>query len=420
MKRSNLFYGYVIAAACFGIQATGIGTHVAFGIFFKPLLVDFGWPRATLSGAHSFAFFVSGLLAILLGRMNDRFGPRLVMTFSGFLVGLGLICMSRLNAAWQIYLFYGFFFGLGLSSVDVIALSTTARWFLRRRGIMTGVVKVGSGAGQLLIPLTASVLIAGYGWRTSYAIIGVLAMLLLIGFGQLLRRDPSHMGVLPDGDKQTEFTGPNLAERGTSLYEAIRLRQFWTICFANLAIVSCLMTIMLHIVPHATDLGLPATTAAGILATIGGISMAGRLGIGIAIDRIGTKACILICLILFVSALLWIHLAKESWMLILFALVYGFGHGAYFTLISPLVAEHFGIRSHGVLFGIVVFAGTVGGGIGPVLAGLIFDSTGSYSAAFWICAAVSTLGFGLLLSLRKSQSGSPGRADLASHALPSA
>jgi MFS family permease len=420
MKMPNLFYGYVIVAACFGIQATGVGTHVAFGIFFKPLLADFGWQRATLSGAHSFAFFMSGLLAIFLGRMNDRFGPRLVMTFTGFLAGLGLVCMSRLDAAWQIYLFYGILFGMGLSSVDVISLSTTARWFMRRRGVMTGIVKVGTGAGQLLIPLAASGLIAAYGWRGSYTIIGVLVMLLLIGFGQLLRRDPSYMGALPDGDQQMEATGLGLAERGYSLHEAIRTRQFWTICFANFAIVSCLMTMMLHIVPHTTDLGLPASTAAGILATIGGVSMGGRLGIGIAIDRIGTKACSLICLILFVSAFLWIHLAKESWMLILFAFVYGFGHGGYFTLISPLVAEHFGIRSHGVLFGIVLFAGTTGGGIGPVLAGHIFDSTGSYSAAFWICAAVSTLGFGLLLSLKKSQSGSPGRSEPASHALPSA
>lgn len=401
MKRPRLFYGYLIVAACFGIQAMVVGTHVAFGIFFKPLLADFDWPRATLSGAHSLAFFMSGLLAIFVGRMNDRLGPRIVMTVTAFLLGLGLLLMSRLSAAWQIYLFYGILFGMGMSSADVIALSTTARWFVRRRGIMTGVVKVGTGAGQLLIPLAASGLIARFGWRTSYLIIGAFVMLALIAIAQVLRRDPSHMGLLPDGDRSTEISGPNIPERGISLRQAIRGRPFWTICFANIAIISCLMVIILHIVPHTTDLGLSAATAAGILATIGGISMAGRLGIGIAIDRVGTRTCILVCFILFVSAFLWIQLAKERWMLILFALVYGFGHGGYFTLLSPLVAERFGIRSHGVLFGIVVFAGSVGGGIGPILAGHIFDVTGSYSPAFWICAAVITLGFGLLLSLRQ-------------------
>ena len=401
MKRPRLFYGYLIVAACFGIQAIGIGTHVTFGIFFKPLLTEFGWPRATLSGAHSLAFFMSGLLAVFLGRMNDRLGPRIVMTVTAFLLGLGLILMSRLSAAWQIYLFYGILFGMGLSSADVIALSTTARWFMRRRGMMTGIVKVGSGAGQVLIPLAASVLIARFGWRTSYVIIGAFVMLALIAIAQVLRRDPAYMGLLPDGERRTETSGPNMPERGISLREAIKGRPFWTICLANIAIISCLMVIMLHIVPHTTDLGLSTATAAAILATIGGISMAGRLGIGIAIDRVGTKACILVCFILFVSAFLCIQLATERWMLILFAIVYGFGHGGYFTLLSPLVAEHFGIRSHGVLFGMVLFAGTFGGGIGPVLAGHIFDVTGSYSPAFWICTAVITLGFGLLLSLRQ-------------------
>ena len=410
MKRPRLFYGYLIVAACFGIQAMVVGTHVAFGIFFKPLLADFGWPRATLSGAYSLAFFMSGLLAIFVGRMNDRLGPRIVMTVTAFLVGLGLLFMSRLSAAWQIYLFYGILFGMGMSSADVIALSTTARWFVRRRGIMTGMVKVGTGAGQLLIPLAASVLIARFGWRTSFVIIGTFVMLVLIAIAQVLRRDPSQMGLLPDGDRRTETSGPNVPERGVSLHEAIRGRPFWTICIANIAVISCLMVIMLHIVPHTTDLGLSAATAAGILATIGGISMAGRLGIGIAFDRVGTRVCILVCFILFVSAFLCIQLAKERWVLILFALVYGFGHGGYFTLLSPLVAEHFGIRSHGVLFGIVVFAGTVGGGIGPVLAGHIFDVTGSYRPAFWICTAVITLGFGLLLSLPKK----PERKDLLS------
>jgi len=401
MEKPRFSYGYLIVAACFGIQAISVGTHVTFGIFFKPLLADFSWPRATLSGAHSMAFFMSGLLAIFVGRMNDRLGPRVVMTVTGFLLGLGLLFMSRLSAVWQIYLFYGILFGMGLSSADVIALSTTARWFVRRRGIMTGIVKVGSGAGQVLIPLAASMLIVRFGWRSSYLIIGAFVMLVLIVVAQVLRRDPSHMGLLPDGDRQTETSGLSITERGVSLREAIRGRPFWTICLGNLAVVSCLMVIMLHIVPHTTDLGLSSTTAATILAAIGGISMAGRLGIGIAIDRIGTKACIFVCFILFLSAFLWIQLAREGWMLILFAMVYGFGHGGYFTLISPLVAEHFGIRSHGVLFGIVLFAGTVGGGIGPVLAGHIFDVTGSYSPAFWICTVVSTLGFALLLSLRR-------------------
>ena len=177
------------------------------------------------------------------------------------------------------------------------------------------------------------------------------------------------------------------------------MRQFWTICLAFLAVEFCLLTIMTHIVPHASDIGLSSKAAAGILATIGGISMAGRFVVGIVIDRIGSRHTMIICLILLISTLLWTQVAREPWMLYLFAAAYGFAHGGIFTVISPIVADYFGIRSHGVIFGIIVFGGTVGGALGSVLAGRIFDVTGSYSLAFWICAALGAIGLGLTLSL---------------------
>jgi MFS family permease len=402
VKRPELFFGYVVVAACFGIQGIGLGTYIAFGVFFKPLLGDFGWSRATLSGAQSLALLIMGLLGILIGRLNDTFGPRIVMTVTGFFFGLGLLLMSGLSSAWELYLFYGIVVGMGMSSFDVIALTTTARWFVRRRGMMTGIVKVGTGAGQMVIPLVASMLIAGFGWRTSYLIIGTTVMLLLIAFGQLLRRDPAQMRLLPDGDRRTETAKPAFLEMGLSLREAVRARQFWTICLANLVIVFCLLIIMVHIVPHAIDSGVSSTAAAGILSTIGGISMAGRFLIGIAIDHIGNRRSMIICFIVVISAFLWLQLAEKLWMLYLFAAVYGFAHGGFFTVISPIVAEHFGLRSHGVLFGIVVFGGTIGGAIGPIFAGHIFDITGSYRLAFWVCTAVSAAGLGLILSLRQA------------------
>jgi len=98
VKKPVLFYGYVVAAACFAIQATGIGTHVTFGIFFKPLLADFGWPRASLAGAHSLAFVLSGFLGIFVGRLNDRFGPRVLLTVTALFFGMGLFLMSTADS----------------------------------------------------------------------------------------------------------------------------------------------------------------------------------------------------------------------------------------------------------------------------------------------------------------------------------
>ena len=159
IQESHYSYGHIIAAACFGIQAIGVGTYISYGVFFNPLISEFGWSRAAISGASSVAFFLMGLFGIVVGRLNDRMGPRNVMAATGFLFGFGHLLMSRLFAVWQLYLFYGVIIGIGLSSVDVIALSTTARWFVRKRGIMTGIVKIGTGAGQFIIPLVASMLI---------------------------------------------------------------------------------------------------------------------------------------------------------------------------------------------------------------------------------------------------------------------
>ena len=403
MNRLTYFYGYNIVTAGFGIQAIGIGIYVSFGVFFKPLLVDFEWSRAILSGAQSLALLIAGILGILIGRLSDRLGPRMAMSVAAFFFGLGLLLMSGLNHIWQLFLFYGVIFGIGFSAIDIIALSTTARWFVRRRGIMTGIVKVGTGSGQLVMPLVASLLIASYGWRTSYVIIGAAAMVLLIFIGQFLRRDPAQMGLLPDGNKGLRTQSAKLTESDFYMNEALRTRQFWTICFTFLATMFCLLMIMVHIVPHATDIGISSTKAASILSAIGGISMVGRFFTGIAIDRIGNRLSMIICLILLILALLWLQLAGELWMFYLFAVVYGLGHGGLFTVISPIVAEYFGIRSHGALFGIVFFSSTVGGAIGPVIAGYIFDNTGSYSLAFWICTSVSALALVLILTLRKTR-----------------
>jgi MFS family permease len=400
IEKNRDSYAYVIAAVCFGIQAIGVGTYNSYGVFFSPLVAEFGWSRVAIAGASSVAFFLGGLFGILVGRVNDKMGPRNVMAITGFLFGLGHLLMSRLGAVWELYLFYGVIVGMGISSVDVIALSTTARWFVRNRGTMTGIVKIGTGAGQFIIPFLASMLIIHYGWRISYIIIGGAVLLLLVASARLLRPNVSQVDPFPDTGKGLLEGKSGLDGGGLYLNETLRTRQFWTICAVHLTVVFCFLTIIVHIVPHAQDIKVSATRAAGVLSTIGGVSMIGRFGTGIAIDRMGSRKVMIFCFILLIAGLLWLQKAEELWMLYFFAVIYGIAHGGYFTAISPIVAEFFGLRAHGVLFGFVNFSGTVGGAIGPTLAGYLFDVTAGYSLAFWLCTLMSAFGLALLFSLK--------------------
>jgi len=402
--KSKYFYGYHIVAASFIIQAVCIGPLFTYGVFFKQFQVELGWSRAIISGASSLAFFIMGAGGIIAGRLNDRIGPKIIMVVSGTSLGLGYLFMARMQAAWQLYLLYGLMVGIGFSTHDVITLSTVARWFTERRGMMSGIVKVGTGAGQLLVPLVAAALIAAYGWRNAYSIIGATALVILVMAALVLRRDPREKGQLPDGKSATVGgSSAGTSERSFSLKKAFRTGPFWILCIAEFTIFFCLLTMIVHIVPHATDLGLPPGTAAGVLATIGGVSMVGRISMGTANDKIGGKRSLIICFIILLCGLCWLQIAGRAWMLFLFAAVYGFSHGGFFTVMSPTVAELFGTGSHGLLFGVILFSGTIGGAVGPVLAGRMFDVSGSYQTVFWVLIGLAVSGLILVTWLRSPQ-----------------
>ena len=137
--------------------------------------------------------------------------------------------------------------------------------------------------------------------------------------------------------------------------------------------------------------------------------MLGRLLIGTANDKIGGKRSLIVCFILLLCGLFWLQVASKAWILFLFAVIYGFAHGGFFTVISPTVAELFGTGSHGVLFGIVLASGTIGGAIGPLMAGRTFDVTGSYRIAFLVLTLLAMIGFVLITLLRPSRKKDAGR-----------
>jgi len=154
---------------------------------------------------------------------------------------------------------------------------------------------------------------------------------------------------------------------------------------------------MAHIVPHATDIGYAATIAAGILSAIGIISVFAKISLGSVADRIGNKKVIIAVCIALAVAFVSLRFDNNLWILYLAAVIFSLGYSGSSATHSPLMAEYFGLRSHGTLYGINQFIGNIGGALGPFMAGYIFDSTGSYQWAFLICVVLSIIG--LILSL---------------------
>jgi len=399
-RKPKFFYGYVVVLATFCVMVMAGGIWVIFGVFFEPMLTEFGWTRATLSGAASLRLFITTPLGIAGGRLTDKFGPRSFATVCGLFLGLGFFLMSRISTIWQLYLVFGVIIGVGMCGLWIPMISTIPRWFVKRRVMMAGIVLSGASLGTIIVPPLATWLIIIYGWRTSYTIVGLIAMIIIIPATQFIKRDPSQVGQLPDGENGVKAASLGLPARSLSLRETIHTRQFWLLC----AVFGCLwfsaMPIWVHIVIYAIDLGIPVISASNTLVIMGGAGIAGRILIGSLTDRIGDKPALLIGFTLTVVSLLWLLVAKELWALYLFAIIFGFGSASLVVLQPVLTARLFGLGSLSVIMGSIEFISTTLSTPSAIVAGYIFDIMDSYQLAFLICVGVSIIGLMLSLLLR--------------------
>ncbi len=394
-SNAGFHYGHIIVITSTLILVGALGVHYAFGVFFKPLLAEFGWSRAVTSGAVSLSWIIQGLSSIVMGTLNDRRGPRVVVTLCGLLLGAGYLLMSQVNSLWQLYLFYGVLVGAGLGGFYVPLTSTVARWFTTGRSVMTGIVVAGIGIGTLIAPLAANWLISYFDWRFSYLILGGAVLIIIVIAAQFLKREP---GILQRFHK--EIPAVVNARKGLILSAAIRTHQFWILFSLFFCFGICLYVVLVHIVPFATDINLTPATAAGLLSAIGGVSIVGKIMFGRIGDIIGGRAVYSICFTIMVVSFILLILVKANWALYFFAVAFGLAYSGCAAVQSPLIATYFGLRAHGSIFGTANSAFTVGGAVGPLMAGYIFDTSGSYQWAFIISAILAAIGLILTLVLK--------------------
>ena len=366
------------------------GTFNAFGVFFEPFIKEFGWTRAMTSGASALNTIIFGILCIFSASLSERLGPRWVMTLCGIILGLGYFLMAHLTRTWELYLYFGVFVAIGMSPY-IPLLSLVPQWFTTKRGRMNAIVLSGMGLGIMIVPPIASTLISVWQWRNSYLVMAIITLIVMVSASQFLRSLPNQ----PLNGKECR-PAIGLADQrneGLTLRQAIRTRQFALLCLLYFSFLFSLVSITVHIVIHAIGQGIPPTRAALTLSLIGGACIVGMNVMGNIADRFSNKIALGVSYSLMGLSLVWLIPSHSEWSFYLFSMAFGFAYGGMQVLFSPLVAELFGTRSHGVILATGALVGSIGAAIGPIVAGYIFDSLGSYTIAFIICATLAFIGF---------------------------
>lgn len=386
-KRDPFFYGWVIVATCF-VAAASYGLFYTFGVFFKSLQAEFGWGRALTGSVHSVHLLIYAISTYYFGRLTDRIGPRRALSLGAVFIGVGLCLCSQIQNIWQLYLFY-IIASLGSGVTVSLPNATVQKWFIKKRGLALGLVTAGVGAGTLLLAPLSNSLITLFGWRPAYVIIGLLFWGLLTLNALFMEENPGKKGLKPYGwEEKGRLEASSGLKEGQDwpVKDAMKTGAFFLIIsiyfFTNLPI----HMVMIHIVPYATDLEISKAFAASALGLIGGISILGRIGMGLISEKIGWKWGLFLSCLLSGLMLLWLIGVRNLWMLSVFALLYGFFYGGKITTIPGLIGSFFGTRFLGEIIGAIHAVSLAGGIIGPVLGGYIFDRSGSYRIAFLIAA----------------------------------
>jgi len=372
----------------------GIGARYCFGVFLKPLQEDFGLSRSSASGLFSIYMLLCCLIAALGGWALDRFGPRKLGLWMAALTGIAFIISSRISSPWQLLISYSLLLSLGTATIFTTANTTASRWFVQKRGFVVGITSSGGGVGMVVIAPLAAFLISHYSWRTAFMVVGIIVWLCMTAAALWLVKDPSNMGLLPDGNLCPPDDGNGAVSRssaalqtGVTLGQAFKLLPFWLLWLVWLTLSLALHMILVHVVPFAMDMGIDALDAAFIISLTGLANIPGRLVVGRLSDRVGRNALGAACALGQFLALLWLMQSRELWMLYLFALAFGFLWGGSSTIMTVLIGDIFGVCSLGAIMGIMSAAWAAGAALGPGIAGIVFDISGHYLVAFGVAAA---------------------------------
>lgn len=388
--KPGLFYGWIILLSCILITSSYAFVH-NYGVFFSELETSFGWTRTLTSSVISVSYIFYAIGSIIIGRLMDKYSLKAIVAIAGTFLGAGLILCSQIQALWQLYLFFGVMVGLGISASTTVAGSTIQRWFVKRRGLVLGLQMAGMGIGGLILAPLSGHLIDLYGWRTTFIILGIAGFVIMLIASRFIVRTPAEKGLQPYGAEGSttakQANSTPFPDKKWTMKQALKTRSAWMAWSIHFFASVAFLMIVVHIVPHAEDMGLPTTTAAGALGLILGFSIAGRILGGHLADKIGFSKIVGISVTLGAFMMLFLVGIRDAWMLYLFVALFGIAYGGKGATIGGMMGQLFGVESLPPLMALLTTARAAAAIVGPLLGGYIFDSTGSYTTAFIIGAA---------------------------------
>ena len=402
--RLPFFYGWLIVAIVFVTMGIGVNARTAFSLLFPPILTEFGWERGVTAGAFSFGFLVSAALTPTIGRMMDRLGPVAVIESGVGLMAAGLLLAPFATQPWHLYLTLGVLVGGGSICLGYSGQSLfLPNWFVRRRGLAMSIAFAGVGVGSVILLPWMQVLIERAGWRAACWTLGILVLLILAPINLLLRKRPEDMGLRPDGDAApTDAAGQprsNVVDATWAAVEwtlgrAVRTARFWWIALGYFCGLFLWYAVQVHQTKYLIEIGFGSAVAAWALGLVSLAGIPGQIVLGHLSDRIGREWIwtagslgFAVCY----AALILLRDFQTPTLLYLMIVAQGaLGYGLT-SVMGAVVAEIFQGKHFGSIFGTVMLAALAGGAAGPWITGVLYDATGSYAPAFWICIALSGL-----------------------------
>ena len=401
----QIFWGWYVVLGAFLVLCLSYGVRYSFGVFVHPMFKETGWPMSVISISASVNILVYSISGIFWGRLADRVAPKWMMTGGSVLTAVGFYYLTHAETPLGLYLSYGVLCGIGHACLGmVVCASAIGKWFIRKRGVALGLSSMGIGVGTMLMGPAAGYIVDTYDWRTGFVFFGIVILVVGTLVSQVLmgRTTPEAIGLVPDGEPVVEERpGPErVPERHacTSLRPVLTDGRFWILAVCNSAATAVLMMTFVHQVAYAVGNHIGKLEAAAALGIIGLASSAGKFFFGWLCDKVA-DAKYVAGLGFFIMALgIGVLIAADTVpILYLFAVVFGIGYGSMAPLMPYLTADRFGRHVLGSAYGMLIFfVAGVGGSIGPVVGGAIYDRSGSYANA-WLLDLIVLIVISLLI-----------------------